>query len=239
MKTLLIIGGSRGIGKAVAEQAAGKYNVAFTYYKSEEKAKVLEAELNKKGAAKAIYCDISDSDSVESAFKQCIERFGKINALVVSSGISRQTLFSEITNSEWNEMLGVNLSGVFYANRAAAKEMLKRKSGAIVNISSVWGVVGASMEVHYSAAKAGVIGLTKALAKELAPSGIRVNAVAPGAIDTDMLSVFTEDEKKAIADDVPLQRLGTADEVAKAVLFLLEADYITGAALDVGGGYGL
>ena len=158
--------------------------------------------------------------------------------LINNAGIAQQKLFTDITNEDWNAMVGVNLSGVFYCCRAALPYMIRQKAGSIVNVSSMWGICGASCEAHYSAVKAGVIGLTKALAKEEGPSGITVNCVAPGVIDTDMMASFTAEDKAALAEETPVGRLGTAEEVAKLLLYLAgeDAGYITGQVFGVNGG---
>jgi 3-oxoacyl-[acyl-carrier protein] reductase len=162
---------------------------------------------------------------------------GAVDVLVNNAGISQQKLFTDITDEDWRRMTGVNLDGVFYCSREASREMIRKKSGSIINISSMWGQVGASCEVHYSAAKAGVIGLTKALAKELGPSNIRVNCIAPGVIDTDMMSGFDNETKNSLIDETPLLRLGTPEDIAKAVVFLAdENSFITGQVLGVNGG---
>ena len=181
---------------------------------------------------------MSDPEAVNLTTKKIKEDFGRIDLLVCNAGIAQQKLFTDITDSDWNHMLGTNLTGVFNMCRAVIPEMVRKKEGKIINVSSMWGQTGASCEVHYSAAKAGVIGLTKALAKELAPSGITVNAVAPGVISTDMLSGFSQAELEQLRQEIPLGRLGTPQDVADAVAFLSSegASYITGQVLAVNGG---
>lgn len=233
MKTILITGGSRGIGEALVRLAVGKYKVAFTYNNSVEKAQALATEVG----AKAYRCDVSSSAEVERVVAEIKQDFGGIDLLVNNAGIAQDKLFQDITDDDWRKMMGVNLDGTFYVTRAVVPMMISRGYGRIVNVSSMWGTDGASMETHYSASKAGVIGLTKALAKELAPTGITVNAVAPGAIDTDMMKVYTEDELKEFVMEIPFGRLGKPEEVAEAIMFLLSADYITGETLSIRGGY--
>ncbi len=167
------------------------------------------------------------------------EEVGSVDVLVNNAGISSQKLFTDITDDEWKRTIGVNLDGVFYCCRNALPYMIRQKSGAIINIGSMWGEVGASCEVHYSASKAGVIGLTKALAKEVAPSGVRVNCIAPGVVMTDMMSDFDDTTIEELKDETPLGRLGTPEDIAAAVLFLAsdDASFITGQTLGVNGGF--
>lgn len=234
-KTIFITGGSRGIGRAVVEASAGKYNVAFTYNHSKDKACDLEKELNEKyGGVLAIECDVTDEKSVYNAVEKATKRFGKIDILINNAGIAKSALLIDTSLDDFKHMFDVNVNGMFLATKAVLSGMLSRGEGCIVNISSVWGVKGASMEVAYSSSKAAVIGFTKALAKEVAPSGIRVNAVAPGAIDTDMMSVYSDEEKQELCRDcIPLGRLGTPKEVADAILFVANSEYMTGSVLDI------
>lgn len=237
-KTIFITGGARGIGEAVVKEAAGKYNVSFTYNSSKDRALALEDELNQKyGGVLAVQCDVSCEDSVKNAVACAKKRFGKIDVLVNNAGISSSKLFIDTSYAEWKRTFAVNVDGAFFATNAVLEDMLSRGNGAIVNVSSVWGVKGASMEVAYSASKAAIIGFTKALAKEVAPSNVRVNAVAPGAIDTDMMKVYTEQEVQELCQDsIPLGRLGTPKEVASAILFLAQNEYVTGTVLEVTAG---
>lgn len=233
MKTILITGGSRGIGEAIVRLASSKYRVAFTYNTSAQRALALSQEVG----AKAYKCDVSASDQVESVIAEIKRDFGGIDLLVNNAGIAQDKLFQDITDEDWRKMMGVNLDGTFFVTRAVVPDMISKGYGRIVNVSSMWGTDGASMETHYSASKAGVIGLTKALSKELAPTGITVNAVAPGAIDTDMMKTYTDEELKEFVSEIPFGRLGKPEEVAEAVMFLLSADYITGEVLSIRGGY--
>ena len=166
-----------------------------------------------------------------------VRDFGRIDLLVNNAGIAEDKLFQDITDNDWRRMMGVNLDGTFFVTRAVVPMMISNEFGRIVNVASMWGTDGASMETHYSASKAGVIGLTKALSKELAPSHITVNAVAPGAVDTDMMKVYSEEELKDFISEIPFGRLCTTKEVAEAVMFLLSQDYITGEVLSIRGGY--
>ena len=233
MKTILITGGSRGIGEAIVRLAVGKYKVAFTYNTNEARAKALAQEVG----ASAYPCDVSSSQSVENMIDSVVRDFGRIDLLVNNAGIAEDKLFQDITDNDWRRMMGVNLDGTFFVTRAVVPMMISNEFGRIVNIASMWGTDGASMETHYSASKAGVIGLTKALSKELAPSHITVNAVAPGAVDTDMMKVYSEEELKDFISEIPFGRLCTTKEVAEAVMFLLSQDYITGEVLSIRGGY--
>ncbi len=242
MKTVLITGASRGIGAATAVAFAQRgYAVVINYLNSEEKAKSLADIIEKSYNAPclAIKCNVSDFNDVEKMFAEVKSNFGGANVLVNNAGVSAQRLFTDITPEEWRRTMSVDLDGVFYCCKCALPYMLNNKSGAIINISSMWGQTGASCEVHYSAAKAGVIGLTKALAKEVAPSNIRVNAIAPGVIATDMMSSFSEEDLGALKQETPLLRLGTPKNIADAAVFLASpsADFITGQVIGVNGGF--
>lgn len=239
-KTVLITGASRGIGAATALYfAQNNYRVALNYYRSQAAVETLAAKLKTQGADVLTVCgDVADPAQAEKTVKTVAEHFGRLDVLINNAGIAQQKLLTDITDEDYNRMLGVNLNGVFYCCRAAASYMLHEHSGSIVNVSSVWGVAGASMETHYSAAKAGVVGFTKALAKELGPSNIRVNCVAPGVIDTEMNANFSAEDLKALADETPLGRLGTAEEVAEAIYFFADrAAFVTGQVLGVDGGF--
>lgn len=236
MKTVLITGGSRGIGaEAVRKFANNGYNVAFTYYKSEEKALILAKECN----ALAIYCDVSKSEDLNNAVSRIEKDFGNIDILINNAGIDEFSLFTDITDEMWHRMIDTNLSSAFYASRAVLPNMINKKNGVIINISSMWGEVGASCEVHYSVSKAGLIGLTKALAKEVAPSGIRVNCITPGVIDTDMNKNLSKEDIEQLKIDTPLGKIGKTEDVVNTILFLCSdgAEFITGQVLGVNGGY--
>lgn len=229
MKTAIITGGSGAIGAALAAEFSRDYSVVFTYLNNEKSAR----QLAQKYGAQAVRCDISDPEEV----KKLEPFFAGCRLLINNAGISQIKLFTDITNDDWNRMVGVNLSGAFYMSRAAVPAMVHRKDGCIINISSVWGVYGASCEVHYSAVKAGVIGMTKALAKELGPSGIRVNCIAPGVIDTPMNAHLSAEEMRELTDCTPLGRLGTPYEIAHAARFLESNRFTTGQILGVDGGF--
>ena len=235
-RCVLISGGDRGIGAAAARAfyAAG-YRVAGLYHTNAEAAAALEKELP---GCVAVQCDVASRASCEVAFHAAEQALGRVDVLVCNAGIAQQKLFTDITPDEWQHMLDVNLSGAFHLCQLALPGMIRRKAGRILTVSSMWGQTGGSCEVHYSAAKAGLIGLTKALAKEEGPSGITVNCVAPGVIDTDMMAAFTAEDKAALAEETPVGRLGSADEVAKLLVFLAgeDAGYITGQVFGVNGG---
>lgn len=219
-QTALVTGASRGIGRQTAlTLARNGYNVAVNYHTREAEAKSLVRELAALGADAECFCaDVSSFNEVRKMYGDCKKRFATISALVNNAGISEQSLFTDITDEMWDRMLSVNLKGVFNCSKAFLPDMINAKKGKIINISSVWGQTGAALEVHYSAAKAGVIGLTKALAKETAPCGITVNCICPGAVETDMLSCFTKDDMAALREKTPLGRTGNPDDIANAVL---------------------
>ena len=241
MKTALITGGAKGIGAAAARHIAELgYNIAVNYKTSRDEAEVLCQSLRDSGIqALALCADVTDEKAVASMCAEVESRLSPIEVLVNNAGISRQRLFTDITGDEWDEMLSVNLKSAYICSRTVLPGMISRKYGRIINISSVWGQTGGSMETHYSASKAGLIGLTSSLAKELAPSGITVNCVAPGVIDTDMMKCFSDADRAQLCDEIPLGRLGTPDEAAAAVKFFASsaAAYITGQTLAVNGGF--
>lgn len=240
MKTALVTGGSRGIGAATAlELARAGYAVAVNYRNNAEKA----AEIVKKiatdgGRAMAVSADISDTAAVVRMFDEVRARFGGVDLLVNNAGVSYIGLFQDMSDADINRLISVNLVGAMVCSREAVKDMLRQKSGVIISVSSMWGEVGASCEAVYSAAKAGLIGFTKALAKELGPSGIRVNCVSPGVIRTDMNSELTEEVIAELREDTPLLRIGAPEDVAQAIAFLAseQASFITGQTLPVNGG---
>ena len=241
MDTVLITGGATGIGKATALSfAADGYNVAVHYNKSEDAALVLCADIAQQGGrALAVRADITDAAQVKSMVQRVNEVFGHIDILVNNAGLAQSKLFTDLTEDDWDAMFDVNVKGVFHCCQSVLPGMISRKRGCIVNVSSIWGLVGASCETHYSAAKAAVIGLTKALAKELGASGIRVNAVAPGVIDTEMIAGLDNETREALKEDTPLCRLGTAKDVAQTIRFLASegAGFITGQVISPNGGF--
>lgn len=240
MKTAVITGGGRGIGAATARRLAHDgYCTAICCNNSYTAAEQLSAEINASGGKSAVYrFDITDSSAVDAALARIESELGEICVLVNNAGIAGQSLFTDITDEMWRKIQSADLDGAFYCSRAALKYMLHRKSGKIINIASIWGETGGSCEVHYSAAKAGLIGMTKALAKEVGLSGITVNCISPGMILTDMTSHFDEETLQALREETPLNRIGTPEDIAGVVSFLAstDADFITGQDIAVNGG---
>ena len=233
---VLITGGSRGIGAACVRRFAQRGDeVVFFYRNSDAAAEALARECG----AKPMRVDVSDPDAVREAVAGAAEELGGIDVLVNNAGVAQIKLLSDITDADWQRMLGTNLSGAFYLCREVSRYMIGQQYGRIVNVGSMWGKVGASCEVHYSASKAGLRGLTMALAKELGPSNITVNCVEPGVIETEMNASLDEDTKKQLCDETPMCRMGSADDVARAVAFLASDDaaFITGQILGVDGGF--
>ena len=236
MRTAFITGGSRGIGRAMVELfCAENYKVAFTYLHSEREALALA----EKTGALAIRADAEKESEILASVKMAEETLGKIDCLINNAAISSFSLLTDITTEQWEKMLRINLTAPFIYSRAVLPSMICNKKGRIVNISSMWGLVGASCEVHYSAAKAGLIGFTKALAKEVGPSGITVNAIAPGVIETEMNQALGEEALAALREETPLCRLGSPMEVARAAYFLCSEDagFITGEVMNISGGF--
>lgn len=240
-KTVLITGASRGIGAAIAKLfAESGYNVLINYNKSEKEAYELYNSLKEKGYSVAIFkADVSNKFEVNLMINHCIGKFEKIDVLINNAGITQSKLFTDITDNDWKEMLDINLNGIFYTTQKSLQYMIPEMSGKIINISSIWGMVGGSYEVHYSTSKAAIIGMSKALAKELGPSNIQVNVIAPGVIQTDMLNNVSKDTLEILKDETPLMRLGTVDDIANCALFLAsdKSDFITGQVISPNGGF--
>ena len=234
-KTVIITGASRGIGAQTAREfAKSGYNVVINYFKSEKEAFSLAEETG----GVALSADVSDETQAQALVKAATDKFGRVDVLVNNAGIAKQQLFTDTTAEEWDRMFAVNVTGAFNCSKAVLDRMITEHSGCIINISSMWGQTGGSCEVAYSASKAAVIGMTKALAKEVGPAGIRVNCVAPGVIKTDMLNCFTQEDMQALREETPLGMIGEPIDVAKVVLFLAseEARFITGQVIAPNGG---
>lgn len=241
MNTALITGSARGIGAATAALFADMgYNVVINYNKSKTEALALcEAIRVNGGKAIAVQADVSKISETLRLFDKAKESFGTVDILVNNAGIAQQKLFTDITEEDYDRMFDCNTKSVFNCCRCALPDMIHNKYGRIINVSSMWGIVGASCEVHYSASKAAVIGMTKALAREVAPSGITVNCIAPGVIDTPMNKGFDAETLRSLSEETPVGRLGTPEDVARAILFLADekSSFITGQVLGIDGGF--
>lgn len=234
-KIVLVTGASRGIGREIAEKLAQKgYQVIANYNKSEERAK----ELKEKNPNIDIYkADVSKRDDVHKMVEYIMQKYKKIDVLVNNAGISISGVFTDVTDEEWNKIINNNLYSVFCTTQEVLPNMIARKEGCIINISSIWGIVGSSCETIYSVAKAGVDGMTKSLAKELGPSNIRVNSIAPGIIDTEMNSNYTLEEIEEIKEEIPLERIGKKSDISKCVEWLIDDEYTTGQIISINGGW--
>ena len=234
-KVILITGASRGIGREIAEKLVQKgYQVIANYNKSKEKAEELKKEYSNIDIYQA---DVSKREEVHKMVKYIINKYKKIDVLINNAGISISGLFTDVTDEEWNKIINNNLYSVFCTTQEVLPNMIMRKQGCIINISSIWGLVGSSCETIYSVAKAGVDGMTKSLAKELGPSNIRVNSIAPGIIDTEMNNCYTSEEIEAIKEEIPLERIGKKVDIAKCVDWLIDDEYTTGQIISVNGGW--
>ncbi len=238
-KTAIVTGASRGIGKAIAYALSKNFNIVVNYNKNKEKAdEVCKTIMQNGGNALSFRADVSKSDEARALCDFAVEKFGAIDVVVNNAGIAQQKVFCDITDEDFENIMRTNVGSVFNVSKAAMPELIRKKQGKIINISSVWGICGASCEVHYSTSKAAVIGFTKALAKELAPSNITVNCVAPGVVDTDMC-VFDDETKKEIEQEILMGKIASPYEIANTVEYLAsdKANYITGQVINVSGGF--
>lgn len=239
MKTVIVTGGSRGIGAAIVKKLAKEnYNVILNYNNSEEKAQKIKKELEEQNIKIEIYkADVSNKEEVKKMVQFTLEKYKNIDVLINNAGIDQIKPFMDITEEDWNKIIQVNLNSVFYCCQEVLQNMIHNKKGCIINISSIWGRIGASCEVHYSASKAAIDGLTKALAKEMGPSNIRVNSIAPGIIETDMNNELTKEDLNEIVSQIPLGRIAKPDEIVKSVKWLIDDEYVTGQIISVDGGW--
>ena len=234
-KIIIVTGASRGIGKEIAKTLAEEgHTVIANYNKSEKEAKQLQEQLQKENKEIEIYkADISQEKECKEMVEYVTKKYKKIDVLINNAGKDKIQLLTEVTKKDWDEIINTNLYGTFCMSQQVAKNMIQNKAGTIINISSIWGQIGASMEVVYSISKSGIDGLTKSLAKELGPSGIRVNSIAPGFINTEMNSALSKQEVQAIKEEIPLQKIGESKDIAKCIKWLIEDEYVTGQIMQV------
>jgi len=239
LKTILVTGGSQGIGRGIIENLPkNQYNIILNYNKSEESANNIKENLLKKGYNIEIFkADVSKKEETIELVNFAIEKYGGVDVLINNAGISKFKMFCDITEQDWEELVNTNLKSALYMIQNVLPYMVKRKEGCIINISSIWGMVGASCESLYAITKAGMDAMTKSLAKELGPSNIRVNSIAPGMIETKMNSIFDEETKKQIIEEIPLGRIGKTEDIAKCVNWLIEDEYTTGQIISPNGGF--
>ena len=238
-KVVIVTGGSRGIGAEIVKTLANEdYKIVLNYNNSKEQAEKIQQELLEKGKnIEIVKADVSKKEEAEKLIQFAIDKFNKIDILINNAGISQEGLFTEVTENKWKKIIDTNLNSVFYCTQKALKYMIQKQQGCIINISSIWGETGASCEVAYSTTKAAINGMTKALAKEVGPSNIRVNAIAPGIIDTDMNKNLITKELEQIKEEIPLNKIGKAIDIAKCVKWLIEDEYTTGQIISINGGW--
>lgn len=239
MKNIIVTGGSRGIGKCLAQNfAKAGHNVVLNYNKSKKEAEQIKKELEEQGIKIEIFkADVSKREDVNKLIKFAIKTMGGIDVLINNAGIAKLQMFQDVTEETWNEIMDTNLKSVYYTIQGVLPEMLQKKAGCIINISSMWGSTGASCEAVYSASKAGMDAITKSLAKELGPSNIRVNSIAPGVINTDMNSVLDEKIKEELKKETPLEKIGEPIDIYRCAKWLIEDEFTTGQVISVNGGY--
>lgn len=240
-KVIIITGASKGIGREIAKEIAKQGHIIIANYnKSAKEILELKKELEEKNIKIEIFkADVSKKEEVSKLVNYVIEKYKKIDVLINNAGISQIKEFTQITDEDWNNMINTNLNSVFYMSQETCKNMIHNKKGCIINISSIWGTIGASCEVHYSVSKAGVDALTKSLAKELGPSNIRVNSIAPGIIDTEMNKHLTKEEIEYLKEEIPLERIGKTQDIARCVKWLIEDEYTTGQVISINGGWNI
>ncbi|CDA15674.1 MAG: 3-oxoacyl-ACP reductase FabG [Clostridia bacterium] len=241
-RVVVITGASNGIGEGIVRYLSKyDYNIVLNYNTSKDKALKIQNEIFEKfGKQIEIFkADISKRKEVKELVEFCIEKFKRIDVLINNAGISQIKPFTDITDEDWNNIIQVNLTSAFYTSQECLRYMIKEKNGCIINISSIWGKTGASCEVHYSVSKAGLDGLTKSLAKELGPSNIRVNGIAPGIIDTRMNNDLTKEDIESIKEEIPLEKIGNVVDIAKCVKWLIEDEYTTGQIIGINGGWNI
>ena len=238
-KIAIVTGASRGIGRAIAKMLAeNNYIVIANYYRSEAEAVQLKEELENQNKQIDIFkADVSKREEVKQLIEYTLNKYGKIDVLINNAGISKSQLFTDVTDSDWNKIIQNNLYSAFCVTQEVLPNMIHNKNGCIINISSIWGLVGASCESIYSISKAGIDAMTKSLAKELGPSNIRVNSIAPGLIDTDMNKEYSKDDINNIKQDIPLQKIGQPEDIAKCVKWLVENEFTTGQVIAIDGGW--
>ncbi len=238
-KIIIVTGASRGIGREIAKELAKKgHTIIANYNKSEEKILELKKELEENKINIDIFkSDVSTRREAQKLVEYTINKYGKIDILINNAGISQFKEFTQITDEDWKKMINTNLNSVFYMSQEACKNMIHNKNGCIINISSIWGVIGASCEVHYSVSKAGIDAMTKSLAKELGPSNIRVNSIAPGIINTDMNKRLTQEEIENIKNEIPLEKIGNSIDIERCIEWLIEDEYTTGQIISINGGW--
>ncbi len=236
---VIVTGGSRGIGKCLVENLAKDgYNVLLNYNKSEKQARKIQEDLRKDGIIIEIFkADVSKKEQVKAMVEFALKKWGSIDVLINNAGIAKLQMFQDVTEEDWNEIIDTNLKSAFYASQEVLQSMIHKKKGLIINISSMWGQVGASCETVYSISKAGIDAMTKSLAKELGPSNIRVNSIAPGVIDTEMNSKIDEHIKNQIKDETPLRKIGEPIDIYKCAKWLIEDEFTTGQVIGINGGY--